>query len=120
MNVTALLTLLDQIRIYHWQTPKHREHVAFNDLYEGLSDKIDEIIEVFQGKHGIIKAKVSFDMKAVNYSSSENCVSYLDKFIEYFNSDFIDDPENNGDLVSIKDDIVALLNKTKYLLSFNG
>lgn len=118
MNISILLTLLNQVRIYHWQTPFHREHVALNDLYESLNDKIDELVEVYQGKtQSVIKSKDSFKFDLVNYTSTEDMIKYFDKFIEYFNNKMIENPDQNGDLESIKDDIVADLNKTKYLLS---
>lgn len=120
MNISILLTLLNQIRIYHWQTPKHREHVALDTLYNDLNGKIDELVEVYQGKtQTIIKSKDLFKIELTNYTSTEDIIKYFDKFIAYFNDKLIENPEQNGDLVSIKDDVVAMLNKTKYLLSFN-
>lgn len=118
INISLLLTLVNQIKIFHWQTPKYAEHIALNDLYDALNDQIDELVEVYQGKiQSVIKTKDNFDVKLYNYISTEDIVDYIDKFINYLDTKMIDKPDENGDLVSIKDDIVAGLNKTKYLLT---
>lgn len=39
----------------HWKTKSYAEHIAIGDLYDAIVDKIDEIVEVYQGKYGLLK-----------------------------------------------------------------
>jgi len=45
MYITGLLTLQNQLRIFHWQTTVYSEHTAFGTAYEALDDLIDSFIE---------------------------------------------------------------------------
>lgn len=38
----------------HWATKSYAEHVALGDLYDGLIDKIDGIVEAYQGQFGLV------------------------------------------------------------------
>lgn len=39
----------------HWATNSYAEHMALGDLYDEIVGQIDEIVEVYQGKFGILK-----------------------------------------------------------------
>jgi hypothetical protein len=42
--------------IAHWRTKSFAQHVALDEFYSGLVEKIDEIVEVYQGAFGLIDA----------------------------------------------------------------
>ena len=54
------------IKIFHWQTKKYAQHIASDQLYQTLQTLIDQWVEVYQGKYGII----TFEDKI--FSSSNN------------------------------------------------
>lgn len=119
MNLIELfLTLQGQLKIYHWQTESYAQHIAFGGAYETLDGLIDTFIEVYMGKHGRIKAKENFQFSLVNHN--DNCKDNLEAFVEVFTEDFskaID--EKDVDLLSLRDDILAELNKLMYLLTLS-
>ena len=51
-KVNFLLGLQLQMKINHWQTKGIARHDAFGKTYDGLSDLIDEFVEVAMGKYG--------------------------------------------------------------------
>ena len=53
--IINLLTLLNQLKIYHWKTKSYAQHNAFGDVYETLDELIDTYVEVFIGKYGGIE-----------------------------------------------------------------
>lgn len=114
--MTELLTLQTQIKVWHWQTESHAEHTAFGDTYNTLDGLIDEFIEVFQGKYARIKAKSGFLIKLKNYDG--NVVSFIDENIKYLVEIDTELEEGfNSELLNIRDEIVASLQKLKYLLT---
>ena len=44
--VSPLLTILNQIKVYHWQTTSFSEHKALDMAYESLGELVDEFVEV--------------------------------------------------------------------------
>jgi hypothetical protein len=39
----------------HWASDSYSQHEALGDIYETIVEKIDEVVEVYQGKFGIIQ-----------------------------------------------------------------
>lgn len=118
MIITRLLQLVNQIRILHWQTTAYSQHVAFGKIYDDLSDLIDEYVEIFIGKYGMIKNKDGFNLKLSDIENI-NTNSFLDEYCDFLTSEFVEnlDETKDSDLLNIRDEILALLNKLKYLLT---
>lgn len=127
--VSPLLTILNQIKIYHWQTRSFSEHEALDMAYEKLSNLIDDFVEVYQGVFGRVKSSSgSFlveleNLQTENPSSevgveSDGLQTKIDQWIAYlktFNNDA--DLNDKSDLLNIRDEMLATLNKLKYLLT---
>ena len=115
--ITELLKLQSQLRIFHWQTESYAQHNAFGQTYEALDDLIDTFIEVFSGKYGKIKSNEGFSLTLENLS--DNPIEFIDNNISYLLSELPSklDKEKDTDLLNIKDEMLACLNKLKYLLS---
>jgi hypothetical protein len=115
--ITNFLKLQDQLRIYHWQTKSYAEHEAFGKTYEGLNDLIDEFIEIFMGKNGRIVSKNDFEITLKNYGEG-NVSNFIDDQIKFLSEELPTKiSESDTDLLNIRDEMVGLLNKLKYLLT---
>jgi DNA-binding ferritin-like protein len=116
--VLNLLKLITQLRIFHWQTDSYAQHKAFGNAYESLSDLIDRLVEVHQGKYGRI---VYTSPAGLEISNSEdlNVQDILTEVTDYLTTNFneIHDSVKDSDCLNIRDEIVAELNKLKYLLT---
>ena len=58
--VTPLLTILNQIKVFHWQTSSFSEHKALDMTYEALEESIDEFVETYQGTFGRVFSQTDF------------------------------------------------------------
>ena len=118
--ITNLLTIHNQMRVFHWQTQKKpgsfAQHQAFGTAYEDLDPLIDDFIEIFQGKNGAIMGKDGFTLKLMNLS--DNFESVIDEYITFLRETVTQslEPEYDSDLLNIKDEMMAILNQTKYRL----
>lgn len=116
--ILNLIKLQNQLRILHWQTRKYSEHKAFGSAYSALDDLIDQLVEVHQGKHGQFSFEGEALFELVNYNEISimdvlgEVTSYLS---EHFNQ--IHNPSTDTDCLNIRDEILAVLNKLKYLLT---
>lgn len=113
--VGPLIAMQNQFRMYHWQTKSHAQHMAFGAAYESLDDLIDSFIEVYQGKYGIQVPNGSTKLKLENLDSSPE--DMIDVFCEFLTDELCKDcDKKDTDLFNIRDEMMAVLNKTKYLL----
>jgi DNA-binding ferritin-like protein len=118
--VINLLKLQNQLRILHWQTESYAEHKAFNKAYDDLDGLIDELVEVYQGKHGRIKYNSPVELGLVNYDEI-SIMDVLEQFQEYLEVTFtaIVDPSKDTDLLNIRDEILQNVYETIYLFNLS-
>ena len=119
--VSNLLTMHNQFKVYHWQTQRKvgsfAQHNAFGTAYDDLTDHIDDFIEIYQGKRGAIVGKNGFTISLQNLD--DNPVTFVDEFVNYLTQHVTDalDPVADTDLLNIRDEMLAILNQTKYRLN---
>ena len=119
--ITNLLTIQNQMRVFHWQTQKKpgsfAQHEAFGKAYEELDPLIDDFIEIFQGKNGAIMGRDGFVLKLENLSS--NPKDTIEEYITFFRETIGQslEPDFDSDLLNIRDEMMAVLNQTKYRLN---
>ena len=129
--ITPLLTILNQIKIYHWQTNSFAEHKSLDGAYEALEEQIDEFVEAYQGVFGRVRAASgSFVFQLENLqtevdpqegeSESTNLQGKIDQWIAYLKS-FSNDEllKDKTDLLNIRDEMLGTLNQLKYLLTLD-
>ena len=118
--ITNFLILQNQLKVYHWQTQysvgSHAAHLAFGQAYDELGELIDTFIEVYQGKKGLIKAKNGFMIKLHNLD--EDYEKFIDVFVNFLIKNVTEtlDPTLDTDLLNIRDEMLGVLNQTKYRL----
>ena len=129
--VSPLLTILNQIKVYHWQTTSFSEHKALDMAYESLGELVDEFVEVYQGTFGRVKSASGQFLFELENLQTENLPSEedselvglqgkIDQWITYlksFNNDA--DLNDKSDLLNIRDEMVATLNRLKYLITLD-
>lgn len=113
--IISLIQMQQQMRIFHWQTRAYARHVAFGEAYDTLSDLIDTFVEVCMGKHGRFVLNAANTIHLSNLSDV-SCHSFLDascEMLKQISSTL--DPECDTDLLNIRDEMLAEVNKLKYL-----
>jgi hypothetical protein len=113
--VTEMLTIRNQIKVYHWQTGSFARHKATDDLTAKLDELIDEFVETYMGKYG--RPKVSGSIKVSNFTEAgaRAFVASKRKYLE------VDLPRKikstDTDLLNVRDEILGELNKVLYLFT---
>jgi hypothetical protein len=113
--VVAMLTIRDQIKVYHWQTKSFARHKATDEFVTELDGLIDSFVEVYMGKYG--RPKVSGSIKLHNFSESA-AKSFVSKQTAYLSKVLPRKLKSTDtDLLNIRDEVLALVNKTLYLFT---
>lgn len=117
IQILKLIELQNQFRFLHWQTKSYAKHMAYGSIYESLDDLIDSFMESYMGKYGRPEFDEEFTLKFKDISAIS-----LQSFIDS-NSEFLIgltdvlDAVSDSDLLNIRDEMLGLLNKIKYLLT---
>ena len=113
--VTSLLTIRNQVKLYHWQTGSFARHKATDDLTAALDTNIDAFVESYMGRYG--RPKVSGSIKLHNFSESAarafvaQQTTYLTKVLPKKIK------STDTDLLNLRDTILGDLTKVLYLFT---
>jgi hypothetical protein len=115
--IKNLLTILNQLKVYHWQTTSYAQHQALGGAYYALNGLIDQFIEVYMGKYGRIEAKGGSTTVDLFNTDQLPVDGFVNNAVEYIVALEIPDKNADTDLMNIRDEMLAELNKLKYLLT---
>jgi hypothetical protein len=118
LNPTStFLTIQAQFKILHWQTQSYAKHKAYGEIYEALDGLIDTFMEVYMGKYGRPQLTECDEIKISNLGEIK-VDDFLNTIIEFLCSfnEFFQEPKDS-DLLNIRDEMMAEVNKLKYLIT---
>lgn len=113
-----LVNFQQQMRILHWQTTSFARHNAYGGIYDTLDDLIDKFAEICMGKYGRIELSDDISTLEMKNMKDLSMNSYLTEFCDFLfdlNSEF--DDKKDTDVLNLRDEILAEVNKLKYLLT---
>jgi len=117
--IAELLGLLNQTRVFHWQTRSHAEHITLGGLYDKLDDLVDSFVETYSGVYGGVEQtdEGGFKCVSVNYANNADLIAFCDFAVGYLTATLSKQvkPECT-DLLNIIADMIGAFNHTKYLL----
>ena len=119
--VSKAFQIKSQLKLSHWQTTSYSRHIAIDNFLPKFDSKIDEFIEVYQGRYGRVKMGSGKGLKiSLHNHSDKQIVKFIDDYVLYINQ-FYKKVDNgvNGELINILDEINALIYKLKYLFTLN-
>ena len=113
-----LLELLNMVKLYHWKTYSYAEHEATDVLYAKLSKHVDEFVEVLLGKNDGAIQKMEKNLKMIDAKNTNDLKKRIYEYRDYFVSMNKIFDEKDSDLLNIRDEIIADLNRFLYLSRF--
>ena len=115
--ILKLVQIQNQFRFMHWQTTGDAKHRAYGDIYDKLGDLMDDFAEAMMGKYGRVDFEPEFsimfqDLKSLNLQEfMDGITDFLVSITEML------DPKYDTDLLNLRDEMLASINKLKYLLT---
>ena len=105
----------DVMHLVHLNSRSYAEHMALNNYYDTLLYLIDNLIESYQGTltNG---GRVNIIIPSSEYITPDQHLTSLEQYLEAHRVTVFG---NKTSLQNIVDEIVALIQKTKYLLSLS-
>lgn len=112
------LSLVQQIKLFHWTTTSFARHQALDQLHDALQKKTDMLVESFLGRN--TKAKVPIKNFTVQ-TSSHSDASKLEKYLESERDKLqaiCDKLSKQPEIQNTIQDIMSELDKALYLCRF--
>jgi hypothetical protein len=97
--------------ILHLQTRSYAEHKALQHYYESIDGLIDDYVEAYQGKYGIVEEY------GTEYQAPTKPLEYMVSLSDYLKQARPSLPQDS-ELLNILDEMAALLDRTIYKLRF--
>jgi hypothetical protein len=114
--VVTMLTLRNQVKLYHWQTLKFPRHKATDDLVTQLDANIDKFVEVYIGKYGRPSVK-SANLKLRGFTDRE-APQLLREIADWLSTSLPKKlKKDDTELLNIRDEILADINQALYLFT---
>lgn len=111
-----------QAKLLHWQSAMYGQHKALDELFGGLIDLGDALAETIMGKYGRPSLnETELCLKIKNFESPEagDLREFMNHLYTCYSSDCktLFDASSDSEIVNILDEILSLIDKTKYLLT---
>lgn len=110
--VMAMLNSQTDAHILHLQTRSYAEHKALQGYYEAIDGLVDDYVEAYQGKYGIIEG-----YKAAMHEPPSKPLEYMIGMSDYLKAARPTLPQDS-ELLNLLDEIAALIDQTIYKLRF--
>lgn len=117
-SVQKFLELQAQLRILHWQTKGYARHIAFGETYSNLGEFIDSYVEVAMGKQGRFVLEDNDKNIRIENLTDVNIIDFLQNakgFLISLSNEL--NATKDSDLLNIRDEMLAAINKLAYLLT---
>jgi hypothetical protein len=118
--ILKLIQIQTQFKFMHWQTMGDAKHRAYGEVYDILGDLIDSFTESMMGKYGRPEFESEFsimfqDLKSL---SVQNFMDGITEFLVSMTEQL--DTKYDTDLLNLRDEMLAAINKLKYLLTLKS
>jgi hypothetical protein len=113
----GMLAIRAQAHLFHWQTKSYAKHIAFGDFYDAYLILVDKLAESLMAKQERpVVGKATIEM--VDYSD-EAINLFLSEAYNLFQGPGEEICGQDSELKNILDEIIAEINKLKYLLTLS-
>jgi DNA-binding ferritin-like protein len=115
--IIKLVQIQLQFKFLHWQTTGDAKHRLYGNIYDKLGKLIDEFTEVMMGKQGRPEFQPEFGIMFQDISNLK-MQNFMDGITEFLvsMSDHLDS-RYDTDLLNLRDEMLSLINKSKYLMT---
>jgi DNA-binding ferritin-like protein len=83
--ITQLLIARNVAHMWHWKVKSFAQHLALGELYDGLSEMSDALMEMYMGRYGTEGPDTHIELSQPNSFSEQDPVEFvrqLDSFLE--------------------------------------
>ncbi len=114
--IQFFFTLQLLTKLYHWNTTSFARHKATDSFGSDLSNLVDKFVEVYIGRYKIKPQVIKVNLNP-EYLTDNGIVNLFEQTRKYLES--MNDKITTSDLLNIRDELLAEVNKMLYLFTLN-
>lgn len=114
---TYVLSLMGQIKLYHWSTMSYIHHKALDDLHGGLSEKVDLLVECYLGRYRKQPVR-PMSIRLECNTDAESLFDYLEKQSDVMKS-MLKSFDAAPQIQNIIEEMLALIDKCVYVCNLH-
>ena len=120
-DVHFLLTLRNQIKLYHCQTRIYARHIATDSAVDKLDELIDKYVEVYMGKYGRPKLSGTDAIIRLMNLTEAGVTKLVRAAINYMNGPLVKhlNKDADTDLINLRDEMMGSLHQLLYLFTLH-
>jgi hypothetical protein len=115
--IKKLVQIQLQWKFLHWQTFGDAKHKTYGKIYDKMGPLIDDFTEAMMGKYGRPEFDPEFALmfQDIKSLSIQNFMDGITEFLVSFSDQL--DSRYDTDLLNLRDEMLLLINKSKFLLT---
>jgi DNA-binding ferritin-like protein len=115
--IQKLMNFQNELRLHHWGTQSFAAHEALGKAYETLDVIMDGFVETYIGIYGRNDIKTITSLE-LNGPFKVGIDTVLNSFEDYLKTEITKEIKSDQTaLLNIRDEMLGLVQKTKYLLT---
>lgn len=116
--MSTFLGIQSQFKVLHWQTQSYSKHIAYGGIYDSFSTLSDQFMEVYMGKYGRVALEGENDSIQLSNIGEMNIEEFINTVVDFLCAltNQLND-SRDSELLNIRDEMLAEVNKLKYLLT---
>ena len=117
-SIHFLLTLRNQLKLYHWQTKTYSRHMAVDKVLGDLDTLIDSFVEIYIGKYGRPKLTGAQATLRLHNLTDAGATALCKSSVNYMLKQLVKGlSDADSDLVNLLDEMMGLMHKLLYLFT---
>ena len=117
-QIHFLLTLRNQLKLYHWQTKIYARHIAVDKILTDLDTQIDSFVEIYIGKYGRPKLTGAQATLKIHNLTDAGAVALCKSAANHMQKQLVKGlKEDDSDLINIRDEMLGQMHQLLYLFT---
>jgi hypothetical protein len=117
-QIHFLLTLRNQLKLYHWQTKVYARHIAVDKILGDLDTNIDSFVEIYIGKYGRPKLTGAQATLKLHNLTDAGAVSLCKSAATHMQKQLVKGlKEDDSDLLNLRDEMLGQMHQLLYLFT---
>lgn len=109
--ISKAFTTRNLLHFKHWNTQSYSKHEALGSLYDDIIEQLDKIVEVYQGKFGLLS-----NLSVPAASVPEDILAYIKAEVDWVCKNKCSISQDNGAIKNLLDELEGMYLKTIYKL----
>lgn len=119
MIVAKMLTVRNNIKLYHFSTSVYSRHAATCAFVDKADELIDTFVETYSARYGKPQVGSVLSLELAVFTDAE-ALLYLENFATFLVTELPKslNAKTDSDLLNVRDELLSLVHQTLYLFSF--